>query len=134
MTPEQTLNDWIASIFPTVADVMRIECTTMNGVPDFNVCYLGTEAWIESKVMSRGLLLRKEQYAWGHRRAGAGGDVFVIGWDQTTDMIRIWKFPQITATAYDGKYVRVTSLSSMEYLRSDPATKTLVRKFVFPCF
>lgn len=111
------------------AHCQRIENTVGSGVPDINVCLLGMEAWAELKmIIPVGVLLRKEQYAWGMRRAQAGGTVVVIADDG--DFFHCWKFPDVQVEAYGNsdKYVRIHSKPS-ETLE----TMLQVKKFLFPC-
>lgn len=72
-------------------DMQRIENTTGGGVPDVNMCYQGSEAWIELKVYVKGnVLLRKQQYAWIVRRANVDGNVLVIAFNEETGSVDIW--------------------------------------------
>ena len=127
---EQALNTSIGNFFRGIkADVCRVENGVGAGMPDINICLLGMEVWIESKIHlgSRGVLLRKEQYAWGLRRANAGGSVFVVAFDETA-RYHVWHYPhfQVVPVAGD-KYVRISS---------EPQTMGLlsqVKKILFPC-
>jgi hypothetical protein len=111
MTSEQKFNRWIADTFHG-AHVQRIENTTTNGVPDFNMCLNGREIWVEAKVLyPKGILLRKEQYAWAVSRSECGGRVFVLTWDEAHNTVivhSIWKFTKVVPSG-DGKTVVIQS-------------------------
>lgn len=52
---------------------------TGRGIPDVNGCWQGVEVWVENKITSGWQVgLRPEQIGWIHRRARAGGRVFVL--------------------------------------------------------
>ncbi len=89
--------------------LQRIETSTGSGVPDLVWCYDGRTIWIETKIElpSRGVLLRKEQYAWGHRHAAHKGRVIVLAlmFDQ---QVAAWFFPKIDVIAV-GKYLKIVS-------------------------
>ena len=79
MTPEQKFYQWFRKQLPPGADCVRIETTTMGGMPDVNVCYKGKEIWVELKCLVNGrVLIRPEQNAWMHRRNEAGGEVVIL--------------------------------------------------------
>jgi hypothetical protein len=91
-------------------DFMRVECTTMKGVPDINACNEGVEIWIESKIFYEdhgSPLLEKEQHAWGFRRSFYGGRVWVLAYHEDADLIHCYKHP-LTVTPARG-YLRITS-------------------------
>ena len=107
----------------------RVENTAGNGVPDINICEMGMEVWVEAKmVIPGGVILRKEQNGWGHRRAAAGGTVVVVAYDKY-GLFNCWKFPDIQVSPWhrDDKYVKI---------ENRPALSTddlrLVKKFLFP--
>src|SRR6266550_5439963 len=106
---ETQLNQWISSALHP-AHVQRIETSTAAGVPDMNVCHEGHEFWIESKlyIPGRGVLLRKEQYAWGMRRATVGGRAFVVYYCDPGS-ICICMFPHIQVLKV-GKYLVIDNL------------------------
>jgi len=53
--------------------------STGSGVPDCNVCFKGTETWIEFKVTATNAVrISTEQIGWIERRIRAGGRVLVI--------------------------------------------------------
>lgn len=79
MTPEQKFYQWFRKQLPFNADCCRVENTTMGGMPDVNICWEGEEIWVELKCFVSGrTLIRPAQNAWMHRRAAAGGKVFLI--------------------------------------------------------
>lgn len=52
---------------------------TGRGIPDINGCLDGVEVWVENKITDGWQVpLRPEQIGWIHRRARAGGRVFVL--------------------------------------------------------
>lgn len=129
---EQALNTKLRDYFKQHgADFCRIENGAGAGMPDINICLLGMEAWVESKLdMDRkGVFLRKEQYAWGVRRANAGGTVVVVAWDDRNLHYLLWQYDTNLRTepvGNAGKYVRIIS---------EPARVThldQVKKFLFP--
>lgn len=94
MMPEQKFNMFLRGAFhESDEDYMRVENITMSGVPDINICKSGLDVWVESKVLGREVLLRKEQFAWGMRRATVGGQVWVLA--DAQDYIIAWKFPNL---------------------------------------
>lgn len=65
------------------AHVQRVEDQFSTGIPDINICYQGTEFWIEAKVCNTNKinfesLLRPAQKRWHHFRKKAGGKVFTV--------------------------------------------------------
>lgn len=60
----------------------RVEShSTAVGVPDVNYCIDGTEGWLELKAENtKGLVLRKSQYAWIRDRLKAGAPKIYIMW------------------------------------------------------
>lgn len=110
MNPETAFYNKIKDHLP--GHVQRIESSSGSGIPDVNGCHSGIEYWIELKVdVKRLILLRKEQYAWGMRRALSGGHVMVIALVAET-LIQCWKYPlQVIPHGISAKYVEVTSLT-----------------------
>lgn len=88
--------------------LQRIENSAICGMPDLNTCWKDAEVWIELKVDKDGkVLLRKEQYAWGMRRALAGGHVWVMAL-VGKDLIQFWKFPfKVIPYGISAKYVDI---------------------------
>jgi|DEB0MinimDraft_10_1074344.scaffolds.fasta_scaffold225487_1 Holliday junction resolvase len=92
-------------------DFQRIETSTGSGVPDLNCCsFDGKECWIELKVEQAGgkVFLRKEQYAWGFRRAKMWkGKVWVAA--RALRSVRWYRFPhfQVEPRGNSGKYVTI---------------------------
>lgn len=100
--------------------IQRIENTVSPGVPDINICdgESQQESWIELKILlPEGIVLRKEQYAWGMKRAFCGGNVYIISLDVIQDVINIYVFPRteldrrldIEPRGNQNKYVRIVS-------------------------
>lgn len=105
---EKKFYEWLRPYLP--GHYQRIETTTGSGVPDLNVCYLGTETWVELKAPLDGkVLLRKEQYAWMKRRCHDGGRCIVMA--RTEGYIAVWYMDNISVHSYGKscKYVQVTS-------------------------
>lgn len=91
--------------------VQRIESSSGSGVPDVNGCHMFKDYWIELKIVldHRGVVIRKEQYAWGMRRSNAGGRVFVIALEPNMEEILFWKYPfDVVPEGHQGKYVLIT--------------------------
>ncbi|UOF78073.1 vrR-nuC [Caudoviricetes sp.] len=105
---ERQFVNWLVAKLKIVADVMKVESTTSRGVPDLNLCLtVGREVWIECKLVVNGrVLIRPEQYAWGHRRASFGGHVFVFAAHPSG--VLIWKYPEVRVDQH-GKYLAINS-------------------------
>ncbi len=80
-------------------DYQRIETgSTGRGIPDVNICYKGSEVWIELKIVKgRKVGLTSEQVAWHYRRARAGGVTWILARDKakgprkgTYDKLYLW--------------------------------------------
>lgn len=103
------VNYFIARAKKDKIDIMKVQATTMSGVPDLNACRDGVEVWIEMKlVTSKGVLLRPEQWAWGHRRSAFGGRVFVMAVSLDRLYTHVFTFPHIIAEPC-GKYVKIVN-------------------------
>jgi len=108
MTAEQKFYQWFRKQLPVTADCCRVETSTMGGMPDVNVCLDGIETWVELKVYIGGrVLIRPEQNAWMHRRAAAGGRVWLVA-KHATGFVHYWE-PPFTCIPH-GKYLWVTSM------------------------
>jgi len=70
-------------------DIHRVENMVGAGMPDVNFCYKGVEGWVELKHADKPPArdstpvyhsggLRPDQIVWIHKRARAGGRVFVL--------------------------------------------------------
>ena len=106
VTKEQKFYQWFRDQCSGM-DVMRVENTTMGGVPDVNICSHGQEIWVELKVYVGGrVLIRPDQFAWGHRRAFHKGNCFIVAYHPAA--VHVWKFPHIV-TIPRGKYLSVTT-------------------------
>lgn len=115
MQSEKQFSAWLMDKLKGHAQ--RIETTTGNGVPDINLCHKGREFWIETKIgPSHRTLLRKEQYAWGTRRALNGGVVLIYSFDPITDLIAIWSFP--VSIVKCGKYLKITTPPDAQHSKS----------------
>lgn len=92
--------------------IQRVENTVSPGLPDLNICSPDlAELWIELKItLPDGVILRKEQYAWGIKRAMCGGDVYILSLNRD-DSINIYRFPAINVEprGNQGRYVRIVS-------------------------
>jgi hypothetical protein len=114
-------------------DHVRIESNTENGIPDINTCLMGFETWIESKIVNRGVQLRKEQYAWATRRCNAGGSIFVLAFNPYNNLVVGWMYPQVRIVSNgDGKYVTIINDPAFNEERGDRNIRLLLRKFIFP--
>jgi hypothetical protein len=60
--------------------VERVENALTRGTPDVNMCFEGSEFWLELKVLdAKGHCeLRPEQVLWHRKRQESGGRVFVL--------------------------------------------------------
>ena len=60
--------------------VERVENALTRGTPDVNMCYEGSELWLELKVLDAkgNCELRPEQILWHRKRQENGGRVFVL--------------------------------------------------------
>ena len=106
LTSEAEFSKWLRSKMK--GHTQRIESGVGAGIPDINWCHHGAEAWVETKLLVKGLaLLRKEQYAWGMRRTANGGAVFVMALDPIRDQFMSWKFPVDIKKV--GKYLAIVS-------------------------
>jgi len=136
MTPEQTFNSWLRQRFVEKdEDWMRVENTTQNGTPDINICKSGIEVWIEAKVMyPKGVLIRKEQFAWGVRRSECGGNVVVLAQDPEINQVQGWRVTKelICRPSGDGKTLVVVSSPDFFCNRTDPAIYRGLKRFLFP--
>lgn len=119
MNAERKFYDQIRAHLP--GHTQRIESSTGSGIPDLNGCFRGVEYWVEFKVaMSGETILRKEQYAWGMRRACASGGVWIVSLDIN---IVMWKYPiTVIPRGISHKYVAVTSAPHHTILMRDKAT------------
>ncbi len=132
MTPEQRHNDWIRSALEG-ADVARIENCVQLGMPDMNICLHGLECWVESKVANgRGIVLRKEQFAWGVRRAQHGGSVFIVARIHD-ELILLFKYPNLSVRPRgDQRTLDVVSEAYARIPGTDQVCKRMLRKALFP--
>lgn len=110
LSEKQAIDRLIRNILDTWASpihIVKVESVTSRGFPDLSMCLNGVEAWVEAKLITHGrVLLRPEQYAWGHRRARANGRVFILAIEPKTWNVIGWRFPHIEVEPY-GKYVAV---------------------------
>lgn len=69
---------------PVGAHFQRVETGgTGLGIPDVNLCYDGSEIWVELKIISgKRVPLRPEQIAWHYKRFAAGGRTFILARDK----------------------------------------------------
>ena len=95
--------------------VQRIETSTGSGVPDLFIGGLPYGDWFELKiVLKRGVLLRREQYAWAMRYSLKCGEaVVLLALDMIERKISSWRmshsamFPHIDVEPCGKKYVKV---------------------------
>lgn len=58
---------------------IRIESSSINGIPDVNCCHSGVEYWLELKSNDlKNCGLSKWQINWHYDRIKAGGNVFIL--------------------------------------------------------
>lgn len=122
---ESTFYKWIAAALQP-AHIQRIESACGRGIPDMNVCADNKEFWVELKIVKHGsVYLRKEQYAWGLKRARQGGIVRVLALDADKDILHFYFFPDIK--------VKKSGISSRFLLRitSKPTFELVNRKKVY---
>jgi hypothetical protein len=84
------VRDALKDVTDLKIDLCRVENMVQAGTPDVNYCYNGVEGWIELKhadkppardstpVFPDGKGLRDEQVIWIHKRARAGGRVWIL--------------------------------------------------------
>lgn len=112
---EKAFSQWLMSKLP--GDAQRIETTIGRGIPDITWCNDGTEVWIETKVGPKNhIRLRPEQYAWGSRRAVAGGVVLVIA-ETPEKNILVYRHPLEVRNC--AQYVLIVSDPDMVISRHD---------------
>lgn len=113
---ETKLYAWLKKKIPG-AQFQRIETSTTAGVPDVYLCHCGWSIWVELKIVQgKQVLLRKEQYAWGHRHAKHGGDAVVLA-RKGTDLY-LWRFPNVEVEPRGSKLL----ITSDEYGYYDTLT------------
>ena len=136
MTNEQTFVQWLRGLFTERdEDWTRIESMTENGIPDINICKCGIDVWVEAKVRyPKGVLLRKEQYAWAVRRSECGGSIYCLAWDIANDTVLCYHLNVgISARpSGDGKTLIIMSPPDTVLVRLDRDTKRAVKSFLFP--
>jgi hypothetical protein len=124
MKPEQDFYHWLKSQMPVEAVLQRVESVTSNGIPDVCACYQGIIVWWELKVLHAGkCLIRKEQFAWGHRLAEAGGLVVLVC--DAPDGILVWKYPDVYVKQH-GKYLEVNLAAYCEIVKDPKLLKTIL--------
>ena len=105
---EHKFHQYLRNKLRDIAHLQRIESTTGAGIPDLMGCSLGRYAWIELKVMlKQGVLLRREQYAWGLRHAKYQGRCLIVA--ENGDLIYVWKFPNVSVEPYQKKYAKIVN-------------------------
>lgn len=133
-TEERKFWMWLRQKTPMV-HWQRIETTTGPGVPDINGCYMGKDTWIELKINipKKGVLLRKEQYAWITKRNMKGGRIYVLAWNQLTEMCELYA-PPLTVEKYANthKYVRVLTPPKVYFKKQEGPLEIV--KYLFADF
>lgn len=76
-------------------DWMRVENVATPGTPDLQGCYLGREAWVESKLIRSGnkIHFQPTQPAWIIHRTSCGSRVFILV--RRGDELRLWPGDQM---------------------------------------
>ena len=113
---EQKFSAWLRRKLP--GHVARIESCIGAGIPDISWSHpIYGEHWIETKIITHGVILDKEQYAWGMRRQKCGGSVMIIAIHENINMIKVFKFP-IKVSGGSSRFLMVISRPDAEFLRS----------------
>ena len=73
--------------------IQRIESpTTGGGQPDVEACYHGVQIWIELKIIRNNRIpLTDRQTHWHTQRANAGGQSFILAWDNARQALLLWQ-------------------------------------------
>jgi len=99
MKPEAYFYNQIKSAIGDICHLQRIETSTALGVPDLNLCYFGTELWIELKITKHKTgdypLLTPFQYAWGIQRLKHFGNSLVLSKHLPTNTMNLRTFRSI---------------------------------------
>lgn len=109
---ERAFYEYIAPKLRAHGHLQRIESgQTSPGIPDMCLCINGIEAWIELKVASPHVLLRKEQYAWGVSASAYGRKCYVLAWDPEVEHVLLWGFAcfRVEPVGRGDKYVRIVT-------------------------
>lgn len=120
--PEQKFSLWLRSKLG--GHVVRLENTIGAGTPDINWCTpeFG-DIWIETKISHDGqVLLDKEQFAWGMRRAKCGGKVRVVCFEKVYyagPSVFVYQFPLTVTKHRSTRFLRITSGSDHGVLKSE---------------
>lgn len=131
MTREQKLNRFITTaLLEAGFDPLRVETSTVDGVPDINVC-MGhhREAWIEAKAhRGKQPVIRATQRVWMHRRTLKGGCCLIVHRPEGDVSWGLWAFsPDLKLERLDRtKEVRILN-PPMLTGRSKPALANGVR-------
>tara|TARA_R110000824_G_scaffold92279_1_gene224047 strand:+ start:252 stop:722 length:471 start_codon:yes stop_codon:yes gene_type:complete len=111
MTLEATFWKLLKKHLPITCHTQRIETgSTGLGIPDVNLCWEGTELWIELKIVKgKRVELSPEQCAWHFRRNRAGGKSLIIARDKfdgvrkgKSDVIYIWNSSDVLKVQEQG--------------------------------
>ena len=86
MADEAGLWSWLKAGLPGSAHANRVENLSMRAMPDIEMCVMGSQVWIETKVLSamnkdgtRGRLhFEPGQREWAFTRWASGGSAFVL--------------------------------------------------------
>lgn len=112
-TPEK---DFWKTLQPMIlGHAQRVENMTGSGMPDLNVCFKGQEFWIELKVCQPEILIRREQWAWHHRRMASGGKCFLLALEPETNTVFFSPTFNLNVMPYGrtGKYVQVVNRAEL---------------------
>lgn len=110
MTPEAKFWNWMRDKFSQYAHVIRIENSTQRGTPDTYVCLRGHGFWLELKMSEPdgSTHIRNEQKIFGLKHYKAGGNAFVVSWNEKSELISVWLYPIMTLPSKDG-YQKIIS-------------------------
>lgn len=125
MNDEKKLHVWLEEQLRP-CDYQRIE-GAFAGVPDVNILHQGREVWCELKMyVNNRVLLRKEQYAWGIRRANHGKAPWIIAHNQMIDYILLWRYHLDMEIEMYGKYISLLDVSAVSLPMRDIRIKTIL--------
>ena len=83
------------------AHFTRIESSTLNGIPDINVCDLGAHYWLELKSNDlKNCGLSKWQINWHCDRIKSGGYVFILNQTRVPRALKLLALDPVSRTPY----------------------------------
>jgi len=142
MTQEDLFREWLKKNIFDDCHFQRIENNT--SVPDVNVCHMsGVEFWLELKInnVGIGILLRKNQYAWGVRRSVVyKGKCYVLALvvnerdtqeflGKVPKTIELYSYP-LNVEVYGKKYVRIKSQPNKIFKQKKESKQSLLESLL----